>query len=292
MKWKLTTLIENHEDAEGKLACEHGLSVLIEGERFRMLMDTGQSGAFYDNAKKMGLSLSGLDCVLLSHAHYDHTGGFFRLMREEGMPERVYVGKHFFRKCYHRKSDGRMKFIGTKFDGQMFRELGVPVEEIDSDFLEIAKGAVLYRYFDRDISYEKPDPNFFYQEENPSCGSFGRCMDSMDYFPDYFEDETVLALDTAEGLFVVAGCSHPGIVNILTTISDRSGKHICGVIGGTHLVDADEERVRKTVEDFKKLGIRYVGVSHCTGDNNIAILKESFGGSFVNNCTGNVITLS
>ena len=79
MEWKLTTLIENHEDTEEKYVCEHGFSILIEKldskPPIRLLMDTGQSGAFFDNAEKMGVSLDKLDALLLSHAHYDHVGG-------------------------------------------------------------------------------------------------------------------------------------------------------------------------------------------------------------------------
>ena len=291
MDWTLTTLIENHQDPAGDLTCEHGLSVLVEGEGFRMLMDTGQSGAFYDNAQKLGITLSDLDCLLLSHAHYDHIGGLLRLIREEGAPRKLYVGKHFFRKCYHRRPDGRMRYIGPKFDHQMLLDLGVPIREVEEDTLPVAPGLTLYRDFDQVTGYEPLNPDFFYQEENPSCGPFGRCMDSMDYKPDRFEDETVLALDTDKGLFVIAACAHPGIVNILTAVSRRSGKPVCGFIGGTHLVDADEERVRKTTDSFRELGVDFVAASHCTGDGNIEIFRESFGDKFVFNCTGNIIDL-
>ena len=291
MRWKITTLIENHADKEGKLACEHGLSVLIESEHTRLLMDTGQSGAFYENAGRMNIPLSGLDAVLLSHAHYDHTGGLLRLIKEEGLPQKLYVGKHFFRKCYDRKPDGRMKYIGTKFDSQMLKDLGVPVVEISQDQYEIAPGLTVYGNFARTIPYETHNPCFFYQEEENSCGPYGRCMDSMNYKEDTFEDEIALALDVAEGLFVIVGCSHPGIVNILTTISRRSGKEIYGVIGGTHLVDADRERVLHTVDDFKRLGVKTLGVSHCTGDEYAAILQENFGKAFFQNHTGSVLEL-
>ncbi len=291
MKWKLTTLIENHGDEEGLLAFEHGLSVLVEGGGVRMLMDTGQSGAFYDNAVKMGISLEGLDAVLLSHAHYDHTGGLLRLIKETGIPEKVVVGKHFFRKCYHRLPDGRMKYIGTKFDSRMLKDLGVPVEEIEGDTLEIAPGATIHRNFVRTVPYEEDNPAFFFQEEEVSCGPHGRCMDSMNYYPDSFGDEIALALDVKGGLFVIVGCSHPGVVNILTTISRRSGKRIYGVMGGTHLMDADRERTLLTVGDFKKLGMETIGVSHCTGDENTTILRESFGEAFFNNHTGHTLEL-
>lgn len=291
MRWKITTLIENHGDEEGKLTCEHGLSLLIEGQGFRMLMDTGQTGAFYDNAKKMGIPLADLDCVLLSHAHYDHADGFLRLIREEGIPRKLYVGQGFFRKAYHEKNDGRMKYIGCKFDHQMLKDLGVPIREIDEDVLEISEGVVLHRNFDQVTDYEMLNPHFFYQEENPSCGPFGRCMDSLNYKPDSFKDETVLTLETKKGLFVIAACSHPGIMNILSAVAARTGKPVCGFIGGTHLVDADESRVRKTAESFKKLGVDFVAASHCTGDRNIEIFQECFGDSFVFNCTGNTIVL-
>ena len=291
MNWTITTLIENHQDKEGKYACEHGLSVLIEGGGFRMLMDTGESGAFYDNSLKMGVSLDRLDALLLSHAHYDHTGGLLRLVREGKVPEKIYVGKHFFRKCYDRLSDGRMKYIGTKFDAQMLKDLRLPVEEIDRDRMEIAPGITLFRSFPQSTPYEEYNPAFFYQEEESSCGPYGRCVDSMSYHPDIFEDETAVALDTGEGVFVIVGCSHPGIVNILTAISERTGKKIIGLIGGTHLVDADQDRVLKTVADFKKFGVRTLGVSHCIGDANIEILKENFGDSFMENYTGNVLRI-
>ena len=291
MNWTITTLIENHMDKEGRYACEHGLSVLIEGQDFRMLMDTGESGAFYDNSLRMGISLSHLDALLFSHAHYDHTGGLLRLVKEGDVPERIYVGRHFFRKCYHSLSDGRMKYIGTKFDSQMIKDLRLPVEEIDADEKEIAPGITVFRNFPQVTAYEEYNPDFFYQEEDPSCGPYGRCVDSMSYHPDIFEDELAVALDTDDGLFVIVGCSHPGIVNILTAISERTGKKICGLIGGTHLMDADETRVKKTIGDFKKFGVKTLGVSHCTGDGNIEILKDSFGDSFMENYTGNVIRI-
>ena len=291
MKWKITTLIENHEDPEGKYISEHGLSVLIEGDRFRMLMDTGKSGAFFDNAVDMGISFKDLDCMLLSHSHYDHTGGLIRMWKEKCIPDKLYVGKHFFRKAYHRRKDGRMKYIGTQFDSQMIKDMGISVIEIEKDSFPIADGVTLQRNFDIVTPYEELNPDFFYQEEELVCGPGGRCMDSMNYLPDPFEDETAVTLETERGLFLVVGCSHPGIVNMITSIEARTGKKICGLIGGTHLVDADEDRVRKTAEDFKKLGIGFVGVSHCTGDQNLAFLRESFGDSFVFNCTGNVIEI-
>ena len=96
MRWKLTTLIENHVDKEERYMCEHGLAILIESENQEeqvcLLMDTGQSGIFYENAAKMGISLENLSALLISHAHYDHAGGVKRLIEEETI-RKIYVGK-------------------------------------------------------------------------------------------------------------------------------------------------------------------------------------------------------
>ena len=93
-----------------------------------------------------------------------------------------------------------------------------------------------------------------------------------EYTKDSFTDEIAVALDTEQGIVVIVGCSHPGIMNILRTIEKRSGKKICGVVGGTHLMEADGERLRKTIDDLKEMNI-----------------NNNFGEKFIFNCTGNVI---
>ena len=107
MRWKLTTLIENHVDKEERYMCEHGLAILIESENQEeqvcLLMDTGQSGIFYENAAKMGISLENLSALLISHAHYDHAGGVKRLIEEETI-RKIYVGKDFFQGKYYEKN--------------------------------------------------------------------------------------------------------------------------------------------------------------------------------------------
>ena len=91
-------------------------------------MDTGQSGAFFDNAEKMGVSLDKLDALLLSHAHYDHVGGVERLL--ENIPiEKMYVGKSFFQEKYHEKKDGTIKNIGISFSRNDVERYGVKIEK-------------------------------------------------------------------------------------------------------------------------------------------------------------------
>lgn len=278
MKWKLTTLIENHMDKEERCEWEHGLSILIESvdqePTVRLLMDTGQSGIFYDNAAKMGISLEDLSALLLSHAHYDHAGGVKRLIEKETV-RKMYVGKDFFQGKYYQKKDGTMKDIGIAFSREELEKKGISVCEIKEDMKMIFSGVTIYRNFDRTVGYEQLNPRFFIKKE--------------EYTKDSFTDEIAVALDTEKGLVVIVGCSHPGIMNILRTIEKRSGKKICGVVGGTHLMEADEERLGKTIADLKEMNINFIAVSHCTGEDNLETIKENFGEKFIFNCTGNVI---
>lgn len=282
MGWKLTTLIENHKDKEEKYECEHGFSILIESTdqegSSRLLMDTGQSGLFYDNAVKMGISLKALDALFISHAHYDHAGGVKRMLDEVPV-EKMYVGTDFFQEKYYEKKDGTLKDIGIAFSKQDVEKNGTKVCEIQENMKRVLPGVTVYQDFEPVTEYEIPNLHFFVKKEEK-------------YQRDNFTDEIVLALDTADGIIVIAGCSHPGIINILKTIEKRSGKKIRGIIGGTHLVEADEKRLKKTIADLKEMNIDFIAVSHCTGEENLEKIKEVFGEKFVFNCTGNIIKIS
>ncbi len=116
MNFKITTLIENNPDENNFLLSEHGLSLYIETDEMKILFDTGQSGDFIENAEKLNVDLSDLKYVVLSHGHYDHSGGFRKLVDKVGNSYKLIVGEKFFNNKYKLIERDTYKYNGNSFD--------------------------------------------------------------------------------------------------------------------------------------------------------------------------------
>ncbi|MBH1939430.1 MBL fold metallo-hydrolase [Mobilitalea sibirica] len=278
MKLTITTLIENHSDEERHLASEHGLSLFIEVDDYKILFDTGQSGAFLANADKLNIDLSTVQDVVISHGHYDHSGGFESLINAVGMVPKLIVGEGFFIPKYKKLSDDQYKFNGNLFDAEYIKKKQIPLRIVTEDITYLRDEIFLFKNFEQRTGFEQLNPNF-YKEHN------GR------YLQDDFMDELVLGIITDKGLVLIVGCSHVGIINILKTIKKRIHLPIFAVIGGTHLVDADEERIRHTIDSFKEMDIRLVAVSHCTGEEGSKTIQKELKDCYIFNHTGNRIII-
>jgi 7,8-dihydropterin-6-yl-methyl-4-(beta-D-ribofuranosyl)aminobenzene 5'-phosphate synthase len=101
--------------------------------------------------------------------------------------------------------------------------------------------------------------------------------------------EDALALDTPEGLIVIVGCAHPGIVTMLRKIGESTGHRIDTVIGGFHLLNTPKDEVGRIIAEFKAMGIRRVGATHCTGDEAIRMFREAYGNGFIEGGVGTVV---
>lgn len=321
MELKITTLIENMPDDGGLLACEHGLSLYIEFAGRKILFDTGQTGEFVPNAHKLGKSLADVDFIIISHGHYDHSGGVLRLMEEPAdascadcclIP--MYVGEEFFLKKYKHLSDGTYRYNGNGFTEGDLPAGKVALHKINEDVTYLEENIMLFKNFQRVTQFEKPNPKFVVEKlgrpgDNPGilmerteafAGGFAELPGIPEtshadvrtempvYEQDDFRDEIALGLRTSKGLVLVVGCSHVGIVNILQTVMERTGEQVYSVLGGTHLVEADEERLDKTMEALRGCGLAQIAVSHCTGDAGMERVAQEFGCDFVKNNTGHV----
>lgn len=271
---RITTLIENMPDDEGKLLAEHGLSLHIEFDGKRILFDTGQTGDFVKNAKDLGIDLKALDNIIISHGHYDHSGGVMTLLSETKRSLPFYVGEGFFAPKYKHLSDGTYRYNGNPFTQQEMPERKVDLRMVTEDVTLLSDKIILFKNFPAVSGFEHKNEKFVLPEGDA-------------YRVDAFEEEIALGLRTSKGLVLIVGCSHVGICNILQAVTERVDEPIYAVLGGTHLMEADEERLGKTMEVFRKFGVHCVAVSHCTGEQGIALAREVFGERFILNNTGN-----
>ena len=278
MELKITTLIENNSDDLGQLLYEHGLSLYIETDGKNILFDTGESGDFIKNAKSLNKSLDKLDYCIISHGHYDHSGGVEKLISEVDKFPQFIVGEEFFKPKYKTVDAPGYKFNGNSFDEEFIAKKHISLRKVKEDMIYLTDHIIVFHHFSRYTDYEKRNSRFYIKE-------------NAEYIPDNFDDEISLGIITEKGLVVIVGCSHVGIVNILKTISKRVNIPIYAVIGGTHLIEADEFRMQKTMDAFKEMKIQLIAVSHCTGEEGIRLISEELKEQFLYNNTGKVIEI-
>ena len=271
---KITTLIENELNRDENLNAEHGISLYVEVDGKKILFDTGQSGNFIENAEKLNIDLNDLDYVVISHSHYDHSGGFEKLIEEHDNNFKLFLGQGFFKEK-HSLSGDIYRYVGSPFKEELLKEKNIDTEYI-SNIKQITENVMIITDFERDSEYENINESMFLKE-------------GEEFVFDEFKDEVALAIDTDKGMVVLVGCSHPGIVNMLETIIKRTGKDIYAVIGGTHLMKEGDEKINKIINYFKEKEIKQVGACHCTGKQGETMLSQQMEDEFLSNNTGDIL---
>lgn len=294
MELQITTLIENMKDDRGELVAEHGLSLYIEFDGKKILFDTGQTGAFVDNAKKCDKSLEDLDYVIMSHGHYDHTGGFRRLTSVVDKNTIICVGCGFFHLKYKRLEDGMYKFNGNDFTKKDILDAGFQLTEVCEDVWYITDKMMLFTNFKSTTTFEKYNPNFYIKDNQTNVNGSQDIENSQvgiqdQYIQDKFLEEVALGLKTSKGLVLIVGCSHVGIINILEHVRQQIDIPIYAIVGGTHLIEADDVRMEQTMNALKNMKIGKLALSHCTGENGMCEICRNFPKEFVKNNTGHVL---
>lgn len=274
MKVSVTTLIENTLGEHLQLHAEHGLSFYVEAGERKFIFDTGSSNLFLKNAELLGIDLKVVDSVFISHGHYDHSGGYndFRAFRGAEGSE-LFVRPGFFDKKYGIKNNS-VQFLGNAFTREEIEAEGVKVNVLTDNVVEVFPNVFSISGFERNCEIEKVNPRFMIERGEE------REIDD-------FSDEQSIVIRSLKGLVVLVGCSHPGIINILETVKKNFDEKIYAVIGGTHLVEADDARLEYTTEYIINEGIPMVGFSHCSGgDEHLVRMIERLGSRFFHNRTG------
>ncbi|WP_297419213.1 MBL fold metallo-hydrolase [Thermococcus sp.] len=247
---RVTILVEDYSGYESPYLAQHGVSFLIEKNGRRILFDTSQSaGPVLHNMNLRGIEPSSIDYVFLSHCHYDHTGGLLEVLKAIGKRVPVVAHPLIFRRHFVTKP--YLRDVGIPFRKEEIEELAELY--LTAEPVEIVEGL----YSTGEIMNRE-------DFERASIGVY--TLRNGKIVEDELPDDMSLVAETPEGLVVVSGCSHAGIVGIVKHAARLTGeKRIRAVIGGFHLIDASEERISRTVEEFEKLGVEEVYTGHCTG---------------------------
>jgi 7,8-dihydropterin-6-yl-methyl-4-(beta-D-ribofuranosyl)aminobenzene 5'-phosphate synthase len=278
MEIKITTLAENTADV-GFLA-EWGLSMYIEADGVNILFDTGAGIAAVHNAQLFGIDLSKVDKIVLSHGHYDHTGGLREVLMMIKKPIEVIAHPDIWSLKYGRlrQGMGKERYSGIPFQRELLENLGARFTLTD-------KSVRLSDHF-----FTTGEIPMLTDYEEIDSGMFDKKTGEM--LPDELKDDLALVIDADYGLVVILGCAHRGIVNTIRQAQKVTGKDLVyAAIGGTHLLNAEKPRWQKTAADLKAMGVQYLGVSHCTGFEASAYLAQEFGPHFFLNNSGSRWTL-
>ena len=259
-RFELTVICDNH--AKNELLSEHGLSFYILADGLTILFDTGSGETLLPNAMKLGIDLAKCSHLVLSHGHYDHSGGVAQVLAKNTYCS-VIAHPFILSDRYSRHADRPVKRIGMPVNERaVLQQLDPvrlhcsPVASCISDYIGITG------FIPRTHVFEDTGGPFY--------------LDETGQFADLIPDDQALWINTPQGLVVILGCCHSGVSNTVEYIRQlNDGASVAGIIGGLHLLHASAERLEQTIIYLKKLKPQFIYAGHCTGDDVIVKLREN-----------------
>ena len=273
----LTTLCENTAGKPG-IKAEWGLSILVQVDGINVLFDTGGNSAAVKNADKLGVELRAVDAIVLSHAHADHTGGLREVLMRTGPKEIIAHPAIWELKYTKRVYETREAFIGIPFTKAELERCGASFT-LSKEPVYISDAILTTGEIAQTTDFEGIEPIFYVKED----GSLRN---------DLIPDDLALIVRTKEGLVIVLGCAHRGMINTIRHAQLITGEErVHTVVGGTHLFPKTAEQTEKAIFALREIGIQKIGVSHCTGFHASVRLLQEFGDTFFQNNAGTTYTL-
>ncbi len=268
---KVTVLVEN--SAKEGFGCEHGLSLLVEYKGKKYIVDTGASALFSDNADKLGMDLAEVEAGFLSHAHYDHSGGYEALFARN-KTAKIYLQSASKDKYYFKILGPVKKYIGIPKG--LLEENADRFEYVDG-YRDFGNGIYILPHTSKDLYKRGEHAHMYAMREGKTV------VDSFDH-------EQTVVFETGEGLVLFNSCSHGGVENIIEEVKEVfPGKAIKAFFGGFHMMGAlgpgtcsfNEAQVKEVGEKLRKSSNAVFYSGHCTGEVAFKWLKEVLGDRLV-----------
>lgn len=263
----ITTLVDNLVYGK-KLQAEHGLSLYIETKSHRLLFDTGQSDLFLRNARFLHIDIADIDYLILSHAHYDHTGGLLHFLRQNAKA-RIVCKREILRRKQKR---GKLNGLPTLSEEELARFIFI------DKFCTLVPGVALCPHLPIVYSDDTHFHEFFVERHGK-------------WVADQFDDELALVLNDSDSYHVVSACSHRGISNILAAVEYKYPHHaLRTIIGGFHIHKAGVKAVENIISHLP-MPLPQIYTGHCTGVEQYAFLHSLLDSPIYYNHVGNTINI-
>ena len=274
---RIINLIENTEGASG-CSVEHGLCFYIETEKHKLLMDTGQTELLLENAKKLGIDLTQVDTVVLSHGHYDHGGGILPFAKINPTAK-IYVPEAAFGEYYAVNKDGEPHYIGLAKEIQELPQVvKVSAEAKPQTREEAGASSGIYRIDDELLLFS----GIGSEHTIPSTNQRLKKKTEDGFVQDDFAHEQCLVIEEGVKKVLLSGCAHHGILNIMDRYCELFGEEPDYVISGFHMMkkhsytDEDINMIIDTALALRQYKtVFYTG--HCTGVEPYNAMKKLMG---------------
>lgn len=255
-----TILVDNNKSQHRFLKCEHGFSLYLNYNNTSILFDFGATDLLTHNAQFLNINLSKVDYLVSSHSHYDHIDGI-RNSATILKNKTLFVGTNFNKKKYAKREDNEniVDYLGANFDDKFLNEYNITKTSVN-DKLKLSDDIYIVTNF---------------KTQNSST-SFHRFIfeENDDFKLDFFTDELCIVIERKTDLVLIVGCSHPGILNIITKVNSLFDKNISIIIGGTHLSKASDNEIQTIANSLINLRITDFYFCHCSGKKITEKLKK------------------
>ena len=248
MLMKITIVADNYVDRTAMLA-EHGFSCFIETSDFDLLFDTGQGDAFINNLKF--LNIKHADMLVLSHGHYDHTGGLSRHLYDcAAITTDIYASRYIFDNHMKLNNDDTYSFIGFGSEkGEISKNFKL---HLNTGFAQIADNVFLSGTISREVDFDA-DGRLYVEIDNHRQ-------------KDMFRDEQYMIIREEDGIHIITGCTHCGAENLLRHAKNLfPDDKIISLTGGLHLFRSTQKDIDRVIDFLEKEDIKIIATGHCTG---------------------------